>query len=73
MTEAAKTIQIDGNEYNVDTFTDKQKLLFNHCADLENQVNTAAFRLQQLQVSRDAFVGLLKAELTTPEVAAVPS
>jgi hypothetical protein len=68
MTETNKTIQIDGKDYNVSSFNEKQTVLFNHCVDLENQVNMANFRLQQLQVSKDAFVGLLKGALAENDV-----
>lgn len=57
-------IVIDGVEYDFDTFTDQQKVMTEHVADLERKVNSAKFNLDQLQVGRDSFLNMLKQSLT---------
>lgn len=54
---------IDGVEYDPSTFTDQQKALLDHTADLERKVASARFNLDQLQVGRDAFLNMLKQSL----------
>jgi cytochrome b involved in lipid metabolism len=56
-------VVIDGVEYDVSTFTDQQKALLDHTADLERKVASARFNLDQLQVGRDAFLNMLKQAL----------
>ena len=56
-------LTIDGVEYDVETFTDQQKMLLDHVIDLERKLNTAKFNVDQLQVGRDAFFGMLKQTL----------
>jgi hypothetical protein len=57
-------VVIDGVTYDPETFTDQQKALLEHTADLERKVNSAKFNLAQLQVGRDTFFGMLKQSLT---------
>lgn len=57
------TVSIDGVEYDANNFNEQQALLFNHCVDLDRKMASTNFQLQQLQVGKDAFIGLLKAEL----------
>jgi cell division septum initiation protein DivIVA len=57
---------IDGVEHDIDTFTEQQKELLNHTADLERKVASAKFNLEQLQVGRDAFLNMLKQSLAAP-------
>jgi hypothetical protein len=47
----------------VEALTDQQKTLLNHVVDLERKVNSAKFNLDQLQVGRDTFFGMLKQSL----------
>jgi hypothetical protein len=56
-------IVIDGTEYSFEDMTDEQKLLVNHCADLDRKIQSAQFNIQQLQVGKDAFVQMLKTAL----------
>jgi len=60
-------VVIDGVEYDPSTFTDQQKMLLDHTADLERKVNSAKFNLDQLQVGRDTFFNMLKTSLATPK------
>ena len=59
-------VVIDGVEYDVNNFTDQQKVLLDHTADLERKVASAKFNLDQLQVGRDTFLSMLKQSLTAP-------
>jgi hypothetical protein len=56
-------LNIDGVEYDVEKLTEQQKALLNHVMDLERKVNSAKFNLDQLQVGRNAFFGILKDSL----------
>ena len=63
---------IDGTEYQYEDLTEKQQVLVNHVADLDRKLASARFNVDQLQVGRDAFFSMLKAELVpmqapTPE------
>ena len=59
-------VVIDGVEYDPSTFTDQQKALLDHTADLERKVASARFNLDQLSVGRDAFLNMLKQSLVLP-------
>lgn len=59
-------VVIDGVEYDPATFTDQQKVLLEHTADLERKVASARFNLDQLSVGRDSFLNMLKQSLTAP-------
>ena len=59
-------IVIDGTEYTFEDMTDEQKLLVNHCADLDRKIQSAQFNIQQLQVGKDAFLTMLKKSLEKP-------
>lgn len=56
-------LSIDGVEYDVEKLTAQQKMLLDHVVDLERKVNSAKFNLDQLQVGRDSFFGMLKKAL----------
>ena len=58
-------VTIDGIDYPLDGFTDQQKLILNHVADLDRKLNSAKFSVDQLQVGRDAFFKMLKDSLET--------
>ena len=53
-------IVIDGTEYDFNEMTEEQKVLVNHCLDLDRKISSAQFNLDQLRIGKDAFVGLLK-------------
>ena len=57
-------VVIDGVTYDPETFTDQQKMLLNHVVDLERKLESAKFSVDQLQVGRDTFFGMLKQSLT---------
>jgi uncharacterized protein YdeI (BOF family) len=56
-------IVIDDKEYTYEELTEKQQVLVNHIADLDRKLASARFNVDQLQVGRDAFFAMLKAEL----------
>jgi len=60
-------INLDGKDYSVDNMNDKQKTIISHITDLTRKMESTQFNLQQMQVGKDAFVGLLKTELTEDE------
>jgi hypothetical protein len=62
-------ITIDGKDFFIEDMTDEERLLTNHCLDLDRKIGSARFNLDQLQVGRDAFMGMLKQSLEAkPEV-----
>ena len=62
---------IDGTEYQFEDLTEKQRMLVNHVADLDRKLASARFNVDQLQVGRDTFFAMLKAELDAPQEAEV--
>ncbi len=58
-------VTIDGVEYQFEDMTPEQQTLLNHVIDLDRKLNSAKFNVDQLQVGRDAFFGLLKTALET--------
>lgn len=59
----ANLINIDGIEHDLDAMTDQQRLLVNHCLDLDRKIASAQFNLDQLNVGKQAFVKMLKEAL----------
>ena len=62
-----QTIVIDDVEHNLNDMTDEQKMLVNHCVDLERKIASTAFNLDQLRVGKDAFIAMLKQSLEKKE------
>ena len=67
MSKKPQTVNIDGTEYEVDSLSDKAKLMIDHVADLDRKMASMNFQRDQIQVGRDAFFAMLKAELTEKE------
>jgi|TARA_R100000479_G_C6198592_1_gene133833 hypothetical protein len=63
--EDNNTITVDGVDYNLDDFTDEQRILLNHVTDLDAKLANARFNFDQLTVSREAFAEKLAASLET--------
>lgn len=59
----SQMITIDDVEYNVDDLTEEQKILVNHCIDLDRKLGSTQFQMDQLRVGKDAFFSMLKASL----------
>lgn len=64
MTEEKKVITIDDVEYTEDQLSDKAKVCINHLQSLDQKIRSTEFNLDQLRVGRDAFMAMLKDELT---------
>lgn len=62
-------ITIDNVEHDMDAMTEQQKLLVQHCLDLDRKIASTQFNLDQLNVGKQAFVKMLKEALETKEVA----
>ena len=56
-------ITIDGIEYQFEDMTQEQQVLVNHVADLDRKLSSARFNVDQLQVGRNAFFGMLQQAL----------
>jgi hypothetical protein len=52
-------VVIDGTEYQYEDLTPEQQTLVNHVADLDRKLASARFNVDQLQVGRNAFMGML--------------
>ena len=59
-------VTIDGTEYNANDFNEQEVVYLNHIIDLDRKIGSTQFQLQQLMVGKDAFLGMLKAELAKP-------
>ena len=59
-------LTIDGVEYVYEDMTQQQQLLLNNVGDLDRKLDAARFNVDQLQVGRNAFFGLLKEALAEP-------
>jgi hypothetical protein len=68
--EKKTPIDIDGKPYYFEDMTEKQQLLVNHLVDLDRKLSSARFNVDQLQVGRDAFMSMLKAELDAEQAQA---
>ena len=56
-------ITINEKVYNVDDFTDEQKIMLNHVNDLGRKLDNARFNLDQLNIGREAFILRLSTSL----------
>jgi|TARA_R100001086_G_scaffold91473_1_gene45301 hypothetical protein len=65
--EQKPVLNLDGEEHEIDSMSDEQKVMINHIADLDRKINTTQFNLQQLQFGKSAFVNSLKESLTKEE------
>ena len=65
--EQKPVLNLDGEEHEIDSMSDEQKIMINHIADLDRKINTTQFNLQQLQFGKSAFVNSLKESLTKEE------
>ena len=62
--ENVPVLSLDGKEYNINDMTDDQKVIISHVQALARKIETTKFNLQQMEVGKDAFVKMLKDELT---------
>lgn len=59
-------VTIDNKEYEYSDLTQEQRILFDHCVDLDRKIANTAFALDQLNVGKQAFFERLKAALEQP-------
>ena len=62
-----QTVSIDGKEYQLDNFTQEQKIMLEHCMDLDRKLASCQFQFDQLRVGKDAFLAMLKKSLEASE------
>jgi hypothetical protein len=61
------SVVIDDKPYVYEEMSPQQQTMVNHISDLDRKIATARFNLDQLQVGKDAFVNMLKADLEKPK------
>ena len=66
-TKEPQTVSIDGKEYQLDNFTQEQKIMLEHCMDLDRKLASCQFQFDQLRVGKDAFLAMLKKSLEASE------
>jgi len=64
-----KTITVNDKPYNVEDLSEQEIVMVNHVADLDQKLMAARFNVDQLQVCRDTFVGMLTNSLENPDPA----
>jgi hypothetical protein len=64
-------VNIDGKEYNLENFTQEQKIMLEHCVDLDRKIASCQFQFDQLRVGKDAFLSMLKKSLESSNVGEV--
>jgi hypothetical protein len=60
-------ITIDNKEYTLEDMTQEQRLLVDHCLDLDRKIASTQFNLDQLRVGKEAFLKMLKEALDKEE------
>ena len=55
MSSEPRTIDVDGEPYDIDKFDDNQKYLLTQIEDLTKKASSIKFQLDQVQVARDVF------------------
>ena len=64
--EENKTITVNDKSYNVEDLSEQEIVMLKHVADLDQKLMSARFNVDQLQVARDSFVGMLTNSLENP-------
>lgn len=63
MQDVKNTVLIDDVEHDITSMSQKAQFCLQHVRDLDVKLIKLRMEVDQLQVSRDAFFGMLKAEL----------
>ena len=63
MSNKKNFITIDDKKYNIDKLSDVAKGCVNQLGDIQNQMNVAKLRLQQLEAAYSVFMGRLQGEV----------
>lgn len=56
-------VAIEDKKYDLSTFTQEQRILLEHCMDLDKKIASCQFQFDQLRVGKDAFLSILKKSL----------
>jgi hypothetical protein len=67
------TLVLDGENHVIDDLSDKAKYLVGQLQDLQQQATQTAARADQVEVARQGFTTLLKAEIANPQTEEAPS
>lgn len=68
-TQEKQTITLDGQSYIVEDLNDTAKYCLQQMQDIQQQLNAARARVDQLEMSNKGFLDLLRQEVKEPEVA----
>ena len=60
-------ITVNGQEYILEDFTDRQRALLNHINDLDRKIGNSQFNLEQLSFCRTKFIEDLAQDLESGE------
>ena len=60
-------LSFDGKKYIIEDMSDESKQILNHINDIQNKLNTNAFMKEQLEVSKEGFINMLRESLKEPE------
>ena len=63
MQDGKNTVLIDDVEYDINEMNPKAQVCLQHIRDLDVKLIKTRMEVDQYQISRDAFFGMLKAEL----------
>ena len=56
-------VTINGKDFQLDSFTQEQRTLLDHCVDLDRKMTSCQFQFDQLRVGKDAFLNMLEKSL----------
>ncbi len=70
-TEEKPVLTFNDNQYIIEDLSEKAKYYVAQIQDLDVQLNTTRAKLDQLEVSKRGFVGLLQSEVESPPSEAV--
>ena len=60
-------LNFDDKEYIIEDMSDESKQILNHINDIQNKLNTNAFVREQLEVSKEGFINMLRESLKEGE------
>ena len=60
-------LNFDNKEYIIEDMSNESKKILNHIDDIQNKLNTNAFMKEQLEVSKEGFINMLRESLKEPE------
>ena len=65
--EQKPVLTLDDKEYIIEDMSDESKRILNHINDIQNKLNTNAFVREQLEISKEGFINMLRESLKEPE------